>query len=134
MQDVCFSERTQEVTHIWKDLSFVLVIFSHSWPPCQVLASLIFIEYKWTKWIVRSWSNMNYAKALVGSLGKQSLIENIQSQAETEIGRRLNSSEESLLFSILSEEQLSNKILKVALTLKKSLWFIFNVSVWIWYP
>ena len=62
---------------------------------------------------------MNYAKALVGSLGKQSLIENIQSQAETEIGRRLNSSEESLLFSKLSEEQLSKKILKVTLTLKK---------------
>ena len=63
---------------------------------------------------------MNYAKALAGSVNEQSNIEKIQSQAEIEIGRRLNSSEESILFTKFSEEQLCRQILKVVLTSKKN--------------
>ena len=56
---------------------------------------------------------MNYAKSVASLSDKQYYVENIQSQAELEIGRRLNATEENLLFSRFSAQQLHGQILKV---------------------
>ena len=56
---------------------------------------------------------MNYAKAVVSLSDEHYYAETIKSQAELEIGRMLNSMEESLLFSRFRAKQLCEQILKV---------------------
>ena len=56
---------------------------------------------------------MNYAKAVANLSDEHYYIQDIQSQAELEIGRMLNSMEESLLFSRFRAKQLCEQILKV---------------------
>ena len=56
---------------------------------------------------------MNYAKALVNLSSRQYAIGNIQSQAQLELGRKLNQEEEGLLKAKYSAEQLSAQIDKV---------------------
>ena len=58
---------------------------------------------------------MNYAKAVANLSDEHYYIQDIQSQAELEIGRMLNSMEKNILFSRFSAKQLCGQILKVLL-------------------
>ena len=56
---------------------------------------------------------MNFARALRGQLTVTSTIDAIQSQAETELNRKLTKAEESLLFGCTDPTQLLKDIQKV---------------------
>ena len=56
---------------------------------------------------------MSYAKVLVTLPNEQYDVWNIQSQAQLELGRKLNTAEENMLKNKYSAKQLSSEINKV---------------------
>ena len=78
---------------------------------------------------------MSYAQAVKKINSKDSEIRTIRSQAETELGKELNETEESLLLSRFNQEQLCDHIQKVhiqSLYLFDIASIYFFSSVWIW--
>ena len=71
--------------------------------------------------------NMNFARATKGTLTKDGLLREIDCQSELELGRHLDSSEKTVLFSRFSPEKVVSRIEQVCNLLKAFLFFqIFN--------
>ena len=58
-------------------------------------------------------TKMNYSRALKGSLTRSGAVQEIASQAEVELGRRLTTEEDLNLFKRFSPQTIVNKIEKV---------------------
>ena len=58
---------------------------------------------------------MNFVQIVKKKPVKENEIELIQSQAETEVGRKLSKSEQSLLFSRFPQDHICRQILKVCM-------------------
>ena len=58
---------------------------------------------------------MNFAQIVKKKSVKEDEIELIQSQAETEVGRKLSKSEQSLLFSRFPQDHICQQLLKVCM-------------------
>ena len=71
--------------------------------------------------------DMNFARATKGTLTKDGLLREIDCQSELELGRHLDSSEKTVLFSRFSPEKVVSRIEQVCNLLKAFLFFqIFN--------
>ena len=79
---------------------------------------------------------MNFAHAVLGRLSRTGVMNAIQSQAETELGRKLSKEEEVLIFTnhppVVVLEQIETVIDSYFVLFKIKVYII--ISVWVWFP